>query len=216
MDGNGYSGGNLQETLVYEHDFSRGMEGWTVEGAAAAVIADNRLVIDTTITETPGATVWCGREFSGNMRFSYHAGILQPVLRSNMNAFVFFQDEALPPEALAERIKTADYGLYHEHSTYIFTYLTENDALRVRMRKCPGFNLTCENRPEGILDADKMYRFDIIHYEGWFSFRVNGAEVLSYQDKGVPQAVGRFGFRTWNTKMWWSDFKAYRLITAST
>jgi len=206
-----FADGDYREVLLYACDFTDGLNGWTVEGAAEAAAVGGRLMVDATESETPGATVWCDEMFAGNIRFVYDACILPPVSRDNMNVFFFFQEGETPEAELAERVKTADYGLYHEHRTYIATYVSENGGIRARMRKCPGFNLVCESHPEGALEALVPYRFEIIHCDGRFSFRVDGIEVLQYTDMDGSQAAGLFGFRTWNTKMWWSNFRAYRL-----
>ena len=181
---------------------------WKTEGPAKADFCGDNLIVDAINAVPPNSTLWYDRIFTGSIKINYSACILAPVKASNINLFFYFDDGGLTD---INRIKTADYKLYHNHQTYILTYLSENkDEIRIRLRKCPGFVLLKEAYMPGIIEENAVQNLEITMFDGKLTFAANGTELLEYFDDR-PYTAGKIGLRTWNTKLAWSGFHVRNL-----
>ena len=199
---------SYEETLIYEHNFKNGMDAWITEGTAEVTIVNGNLQVNSSDSVLPGSTVWHNKVYPGNIKINYSACLLPPLNCSNINIFFNFEDRDAINE---ERVRTANYGIYHEYKTNILTYLNEGDGTtRIRLRKCPGFKLLEEVRLDGEIPLNDVQQLEIILLDGLILFKANGTALLKYFDP-EPYTGGMIGFRTWKTKLWWNDFKVSKI-----
>jgi hypothetical protein len=167
-------------------------------------------------------TVWTDCVLSGDVRVEVDAHIVgshQGV--NNINLFLFYSDPSGRPleETRASRA-SGDYRLYHDLNGYIVTFLQDwpdqrqvdsqgNPYARIRLRRCPGFQLMSENHAcqcrEGV-----TYHLVFTRQGGKLTFAVDG-NVLGEAADAEPFKEGRLGFRTYRTELWWDNLRVTRL-----
>jgi hypothetical protein len=209
-------------TFVFEDFEHAGVElpeGWWVEGGEKVWIEDGRLRVkaDPTGEDTPGhvCTVWSDEPLSGDLQVDFDAHVVGSTLGvNNINFFLFYSDPAGKPlyDSRAER-SDADYGRYHDLNGYIFTFLNagaeSGNKARVRMRRCPGFELLAETHDYHCRQGT-TYHVTITRKGGRISFAVDGTVYLEAEDAS-PWREGLFGLRTFRTDLWWDNIRVRRL-----
>jgi len=212
-----------QEGVLLAEDFEAGMDDWWVEGGVDVRVEEGRLYVDADPEGAEGyvCTVWCKQGLSGDVRIEFDAHVLSSSANANnINFFFHYSDPAGDPlyDTRDER-ESAAYGLYHELNGYICTFLNdtreENLALppeerkaRVRIRRCPGFDLLAETYDyrcrEGV-----TYHVEILRQGGVITFSVDGEELLTVEDL-EPLDGGLIGLRTFRTRLWWDNIRVTR------
>jgi len=216
-----------ENQVLLVEDFSEGMDNWWVEGGVNTWVEDERLHLNAdpeTEGRQPGycATVWCKQEFSGDVKVEFDAHVVSSSLDvNNINFFLLYSDpEGTPLYDTRESRADAGYKLYHVMNGYIFTFLNDTREeskqlpadermARVRMRRCPGFNLLTETYDyhcrQGV-----TYHVEIVKQGTRLSISVDGNELLAHEDP-EPHASGLIGLRTYRTYLWWDNIKVTQL-----
>jgi hypothetical protein len=205
--------------IIYEENFDYPdgelPSNWWSEGSTA-VIKDGRLFVDATIENHRVATIWLDLVLSGNLSIEFDAHVVASEGNANnINCFFMYSDPNGAPlrESRSQRENGA-YSNYHQLNGYIFTYLANGspDLARFRFRDNPGFNLLDEvNDYE--CRIGKTYHFKIEKSGNRFLFLVDGKLIMDKVDDeyNPMHEQGYFGFRTWNTALWWDNLVIARL-----
>jgi hypothetical protein len=106
-----------------------------------------------------------------------------------------------------------DYKKYHQLNGYIFTFVNDNTndykTGRIRIRRCPGFELLAERQTD-VIEAKKRYHIIIRKIGNTLSMEVNGKLMLKTVDeKGVWQG-GYVGLRSWRSNLICMNFSVYQ------
>lgn len=226
------------EQLILKEDFSRydgdAVDGrieaaheWWVEGGERAWVEEGRLHIKSD-PEAEGdsrfvATVWCKTPISGDVRVELKAHVLNSsVGANNINVFLFYSNPSGKPlfESREERADAA-YNHYHDLNGYIVTFLRDRHQeagltadghphARLRLRRCPGFELVNETYDPIGVETGETYHLTITRRGGIIAFAVDGKEYLRWEDED-PLKEGLLGLRTFRTDLWWDDIRVHRL-----
>jgi hypothetical protein len=221
------------EKIILLEDFARYPErsiptDWWVEGGERVWIDQGRLRVQADPKEptAPGkggvCTVWHKKPFRGDLRVEFDACVVGSTIdANNINFFLLYSDPTGNPlyDSRAQRAD-GNYGLYHDLSGYIFTFLNDTGregppspdgapAARLRMRRCPGFQLVSETFAyhcrRGI-----VYHVAITKEGGRLTYAVDGRTYLSWNDDH-PHFEGLIGLRTYRTDLWWNNIKVVQL-----
>ncbi len=215
--------------LIFHETFDDGtMDGWWVEGGQRVWVEDGRLHVKANppADSTDGyvATVWCHQPFEGDVKIEYDAHVLESATGVNNINFFFhysYPGEKTLYETRGERPE-ASYQKYHKIPGYIVTFLkdTREQSLalpedeqpaRVRIRRCPGFNLLAETYGYHC-NAGRTYHCEIVKRGNEITFSVDGNRLLTATDNlGEPHNGGLIGLRTFRTWLWWDNIKVSRL-----
>ena len=201
-------------------------EDWWVEGGEKVWIEDGHIRVKANPAEKgqPGhvATVWHRQVFPGDIQVDFDSHVIDSTIdANNINFFMLYTDPEGKPllETRASRESSA-YNLYHVLNGYIFTYLNDfhgeadpyDDGSakgRMRMRRCPGFELMTETYAyhcrKGV-----TYHVTITKRGGDITFAVDGKVYLQEHDDN-PWAEGLIGLRTFQTDLWWDNIKVTEL-----
>ena len=215
--------------MLYEDRFEN-LDNWAIEAPAAPTLENGVWKWDLS-GGRKGGTAWLKKRFDGPTIIEYDVVSVEGM--DNIN-FLFYatKDENGEDRLLAtseERMSGA-YKLFHQFPNYIITYLTNRakrpdsknrderiveSAWRVRFRKNPGFNLMSETivskeAPYGT----KQHITYVFEADGAMSLYVDGELLHSDKDESAPYRSGYHGFRTWNTRIHYSDFKVHEIISA--
>lgn len=226
-----------QEVLIYE-DFS--IEGerkaenrissrheWWAEGGERAWIEDGRLHMKADPEEANDprivSTVWCKTPISGNVRIELKAHVVSSSIgANNINVFFFYSDpEGKPLFDSRESRADGAYSHYHSLNGYIVTFLSDyrmdmgeapggHPHARLRLRRCPGFNLVNETYNEDGVKSGRTYDLTIERRDGTVTVKVDGERYLEWEDPD-PLKEGLLGLRTFRTHLWWDDIRVTRL-----
>ena len=190
----------------WSEDFSRGLEQWWTEGAEHVWVEDGRLRVWSDPTEPNGkshmATVWCRRALPANFEFEADAHVESSAsATNNINLFLSYSDPTgRPLEETRDTRQSADYKLYHSLNGYIVTFLNDKGRARVRLRRCPGFELLAETHA-GECRTGVTYRLMVRKEGGTLAFSVDGKELARATDPR-PWPGGLLGLRTYRTRLW--------------
>ncbi|MCE5217478.1 DUF1961 family protein [bacterium] len=217
--------------VVFQEDFSHGMQNWWAEGGVRVWVQDERLHVNADPTpeeaDKPAVcTVWCKQPFSGDVRVEFDAHVVSSSTNTNnINLFLHYSDPS--GKALYETRNlrsTADYKLYHVLSGNILTFLNDTDTkptppadqqkARVRLRHCPGFELLGQaytyHCRQGV-----TYHVALVRQGTRLACYVDGNLLLEAQDPKPPSS-GLLGLRTFRTYLWWDNIKVTALSGAET
>ena len=195
------------KTLIYENSFTGSNDKLFGEGTGTFEVKDGKLFIDA----AGGVmTVWIRDIFHGDLHITYEASITEPVASNNIN--FFFYATVKDGESILTQSRTGAYNEYHESvNTYIMTFVGDETGAEVlkytRLRKDPGFHLLSENTDIYPVTGEK-YIFEIEKTGTRIGCKINGITVHDYTDP-FPYDKGSVGFRTYNTKLWYSNLKIY-------
>ncbi len=214
-----------KERVVINEDFSSGFGNWWVEGGEDVLVKNGGLHMsaDGDVRSNQMCTVWCRTPVKGNVKIEYVATVEGSEENyNNINFFFMYSDPSGQElvDTVAQRMD-GDYHRYHELNGYIITYLNnpkdgaEMDnpdgtrKARMRMRRCPGFNLVTEtfdyNSQQGV-----EYHFMITVVDGKIDFYVDGKKYLSWTDP-QPLHGGLIGLRTYRSQICWDNVKVTEL-----
>jgi len=204
--------------------------GWWVEGGERVFIEDGRLRVQADARPEALApdrhnqvcTVWCPQEISGDVRISFQAMVLASETDvRNINLFFFYSEPSGRPlyETRAGRNDGA-YSAYHQLNGYIMTFLADHPKAReyhpdgtgkarLRLRRCPGFELVDEAR-DYHCHIGRAYEVVITRRGGRITVAIDGTVYLDWQD-AQPHAAGLVGFRTFQTDLWFDALEITRL-----
>jgi hypothetical protein len=221
-------GGNV---LMFEdfsgcEDGSTSPEDWWVEGGEKVWIEEGHIRVKANPAGKgqPGnvATVWHKQVFPGDIQVDFDAHVIDSTIdANNINFFLLYTDPGGQPlyETRASRESSA-YNLYHVLNGYIFTFLNDfhgeadpyddgSTKGRMRMRRCPGFELMTETYAyhcrKGV-----TYHVTITKRGGDIAFAVDGKVYLEEHDAD-PWTEGLIGLRTFQTDLWWDNIKVTEL-----
>lgn len=195
---------------------------WWLEGAAGGVrarIHEGRLWVDANQPKSPGATVWLDRVFSGDLEVSFDVQVVASATgANNMNLFLLFADPANADlRASAHERADGRYAAYHSGRLRgtILTFLSDEpdrSVARVRLRQVPPFEPVVAEYTGHHAEAGRTYRVWIVRAGGKLTVEIDGKQVIDVADSS-PGAVGRIGFRTWRTEVWWDNLVIRRPAT---
>ncbi len=200
------------------------------EGNGKAAIQNGRLVIDAYNEGRGGVgTVWLDMELKGNLRLEFDAHVVSSVREANnINFFLLFSDPSGESmrNSRAERSdgayqrygcaenRAADLCAARKLNGYIITYLANGneDVARFRLRDAPGFHLLAESFAYHNRQG-RAYRIGILKEGNKIQYMVDGTVRLSHVDNAFNPVhdAGIMGFRTWNTKVWFDNFRVVEL-----
>lgn len=196
-------------------------KGWWVEGGEKVWVENGHLRVkaDPEKKGDPGyvCTVWCPTPVSGNVQVDFDAHVVSSTLKTNNINFFLFYTHPEGKSLYDTRDERADggYSRYHNLNGYIFTFLNdthhelEKDRARIRMRRCPGFQLLIETY-DYHCRIGQTYHVTITRKDGLLSLAVDGTVYLESQDDS-PWQEGLFGLRTFHTDLWWDNIKITRI-----
>jgi hypothetical protein len=207
--------------VVFEDDFEDNMKNWWVEGSDKVTVKDGRMYINANDPDGSGSdiycTIWCRDKIDGdNVHIKFDACVLDS--KKGVNNINFFLNYSLPQggdiyETRSER-ESGAYALYHDLNGYIFTYLRdiagESEFVngrpqgRVRIRKCPGFNMIAESYAYNA-EAGEVREIEIIKKGGDIFYKVDGKILCQVHDDDSWDE-GYFGLRTYMTSLWVDNF----------
>ncbi len=227
-----------EKTLIFHETFNgghsagndgliQGDHAWWVEGGERVWVEDGRLHVkaDPENAGDPGgvATVWSKIPFAGNVRIEMDAHVVSSSIgANNINVFFFYSDpEGKPLFDTRETRADGAYRHYHNLNGYIVTFLRDrleetgltpegHPHARLRLRRCPGFDLVDETYDEMGVKPGVTYRLAIERREGVITFEVDGKPFLEWDDPD-PLREGLLGLRTFRTHLWWDDIRVYQL-----
>jgi len=189
-------------------------------GGSTARIENGHLEVNT----PPGkaATVWLARELSGNIQIEFDVRVLDDGRTArNMNTLLFFTDRSGRPlyATRSERVSGGYRQLHggrdpeHNLAGLIITFLSvgELETPRVRLRHVPPFNPVL-HEVNGVYHArsDHTYHIRIRRQDSRLQYVIDGNLMFDVDATGLPRK-GLFGFRTWNTNLWWDNLKIIQL-----
>ncbi len=218
--------------VVFFEDFKDGMDNWWVEGGVKVWVMNDRLHMDAEPgggrqEKAPGfvCTAWCKEKFEGDLKIEYDTHVLysEPEV-NNINFFFHYSDPDGTPmidKAEERDAQGADYSLYHDLNGHIVTFLQANRdqdmekppeerPARVRIRRCPGFELLDETY-DYECQANKTYHCQIIKRGKHIEFSVDGNVLLEAEDDREPLTGGLIGLRTFRTYLWWDNIRVTKL-----
>jgi hypothetical protein len=188
---------------------------WWSEGSPA-VIRDGRLYTDALNGPYRVSTIWLDLSLSCDLLIEFDAHVVDSENNANnINCFFHYSDPSGPSlrETTSQRENGA-YNHYHQLNGYIFTYLANGnpDTARFRFRDNPGFNLLQEVNQYDC-KVGKTYCFKIEKTGNRFRFWVDGMQIMDMADDifNPLHDQGLFGFRTFNTILWWDNLTISRL-----
>lgn len=209
--------------LLFEETFTKGMNSWWVEGGEKVWIEEGRLHIKADPPEAgPGyvCTVWCKEVFPADVRIEFDTHVMASEIEANnINFFFCYSDPTGTPLFDTRHTREdAGYKKYHGLNGHIITFLNDfqhNGGLnpdgstkaRVRMRRCPGFNLMTQTYT-GHCRKGVTYHCTITKKGGALAFAVDGKTVLEGVDP-APLGGGLIGLRTFRTHLWWDNIKVF-------
>jgi len=207
--------------VVLFEDFSSGMDNWWVEGGEKVWVQDGRLHVKADPPQKgPGhvATVWCKTPTPADLKVEFDACVIGSSLDvNNINFFMCYADPSGKPIFdTRDSRRTADYKFYHSLNGHIFTFLKAPEKSgqvyadgtrkgRIRMRRCPGFELMTECF-DYRCEAGVTYHVTITKRGGDIAFGVDGRVFLRGHDPN-PLPGGLIGLRTFRTELWWDNIR---------
>jgi len=211
--------------VVYSEDFTGvpdgGMPvGWWVEGGQSVGVEDGRLRVRANPPgrNKPGyvCTVWYAQPFAGDLRVEFDAHVVDSTIgANNINFFLLYSHpDGGDLHATRETRSDGSYSRYHDLNGYIFTFLNdfhnerEGEQARMRMRRCPGFELITETYAYHCRKGT-TYRVSITKSAGELSLAVDGKVYLEGKDT-APWSEGLIGLRTFQTDLWWDNIVVKR------
>jgi hypothetical protein len=216
----------MKETLIYQDDFSEPLDkNWWVEGSQKTWIEDGELHVKADPPEKGvgcWATVWLKKTLPANVRIEVDCEVLESHSDSNnINFFISYLDPTGKSlEETKDQRPVSEYELYHEMNGYIITFLNDKTTsekypdgtakARIRMRRCPGFQLLTE-KYDYHSRRNVSYHFKMTKRGGHLHLNIDGKDWLETTD-AAPFGGGYFGFRTFRTYLKYKSLKIYEIV----
>lgn len=183
----GLSGGQL----VFEEDFSKGLDRWQVEGKNWRIV-DGALFTGDRPNDNNG--IWLKEALlSRNMRIEFDARSVKG------NNEVFEGD-----------IKCEFGGATPEHiAGYVMIFGGWKNSLNTiaRLEEHTGRMTTDDKRK---VEEDKTYRIALVRLGNDIKWFIDGKPFLSARDEAVLTG-GNFGFNNWNSRFYVDNLKIFKL-----
>jgi len=202
-----------KKDLVYENSFSSkaDLNDWRLEGAAKALIRDNRLEMYSP-DQKSHHVFWCPQELPSNFMAEWEMQNLNP--KAGL-CIVFFAAKGVNGEDVMDPTLEKRTGVFSQYTkgdlnNYHISYYTNNPKKPNRpfshLRKNKGFK-TVQYGARGIpVNSTATHQLQLIKKENHISMSVDGREIINWKDEnkelGLPLAEGKFAFR----QMQWSHF----------
>ena len=214
--------------ILFQEDFSDGsMAGWWFEGGEKVWVQDGQLHVKANppqMSRPAGfCTVWYNRKFSGDLEIFFDAHVVDSAIdANNINLFFHYMHPDSGKTIWSTRADRADgdYSRYHDLNGYIVTFLNDfkkqaplnedgSSKARLRMRRCPGFNLIDETF-DYHSKTGTTYHCQIVKKGGHIEFYVDGKKTMEAVDEN-PLNEGYIGLRTFRTYLWWDNIVVRRI-----
>lgn len=212
--------GNTAEFLFEDNFTEESKENWVVEtdgDETETIVTFGNGVMDTFTTK--GLTIWNKHKFEGNYRVEFDAdfvlGNYDFERLSDLNFFWNASDPDNPDDVFAESATRGDFVTYNKlHLYYVGYGGNYNESTRMRKylpteRKIVGQYL----EPPFLLEEGKTLHIAVEYIDGYSKVYRNGELMFMYYDP-EPYTEGNFGVRTTINHVLFSNFKAYRLVSA--
>lgn len=216
------------KTKLFLHEtFEKGLEDWWVEGDMDVWAENNKIYVDI---DKPGqsqgasGTVWLKKKHPKNIIITFKSCVLfSGIGANNMNLFFCYNHPSGNELITSKETRaTGKYSLYHDLNGYIITFLNDYPAesgkyedgstkARIRMRRCPGFQLLIEDYSYHC-QQNRIYDFKVIKYKNEISFFVDGKLRLAWKDENDPWQEGLIGLRTFQSKLYWEDLRIFEIL----
>lgn len=196
---------------VFVDDF-RSTEHWRCEGIGARLWAqDDWLFCDARAGDVHAATIWCtAAEFRDPLWLEFDVRFLAGEFNGNLILHARSTDGS---DVLATSDnRKGNYDEYHVFPNYIVTFLNDQATTRIRYRRNPGFALLGETFYEPALELNRTYHVTFLLQAGRLQFLVDGVRRYEGADAAVPLTAGRLAFRTWKTRLCWSNLAVCRIM----
>jgi hypothetical protein len=210
------------EQVVIEQQFSQGLQDWWIEGDRSVKVTQGHLLVDADPPDGKtgtGCTVWYRKPLpQGDLRVEFDAHVVSSAVGANNINFFLCYSDPLGRSLFASREDRADgaYNRYHGMNGYIITFLRDSKheggknldgsaKARVRIRRCPGFQLLAETYAREC-ETGRTYHVTITKRGRKIVFAVDGKTLLAADDPN-PLQGGQIGLRTWRTKLWWDNVR---------
>lgn len=192
--------------------------GWWFEGAsggARARIKDGHLLVDATTRPGAGCTVWLDKELPQSVDIEFDVHVVNSVdLANNMNLLLHFRDPDNDRlQDSREEREEGTYAFYHSGRLEgtIVTYVANGDpdSARARVRHVPPFDPIVQEYRGYHARAGHTYHFVVTYRREHLELQVDGRTILDtpLRPRHQKAAGGYFGFRTWNTRLWWDNLQ---------
>ncbi len=195
---------------VFRDDF-RTTAPWRMEGEGARLwTEDGWLYCDTRAGDVHAATIWCAaREFDDPLWVAFDVRFLDGMFNGNL---ILHAKGAAGRDVLEwSDLRKGNYDEYHVFPNYILTFLNDQDAVRIRYRRNPGFALLGETFYKPALELNRTYHVVVVMQSGHAQFWVDGLKRYEGYDSS-PLRAGRFAWRTWKTWLAWSNLEICRIV----
>lgn len=202
------------ELLICEDDFSSSKK-WVIEKHPDSKVkfADNRMEI----LSPYGTTVWYKTKIYAPVMIEYYVEMIDEDGKydriSDLNSFFLAEDKKNPDNlfALSAKRKQAELRNYNDLNMYYAGYGAHGNTV-CRMRRLRGDGkrpmLPEHDIPGAVNVANKKVKVNISMLDGNYILKVDDKIIFDWQDY-EPQTQGWFGFRTYASHMYISDFKVY-------
>lgn len=181
----------------FRDDF-RSPAHWRMEGEGARLWTETGwLHCDARSGDVHAATIWCtAAEFTDPLWLAFDIRFLDGLFNGNLILHARGPQGEDVLNSSAQR--KGNYDEYHLFPNYILTFLNDQNAVRVRYRRNPGFALLNETFYKPALQLDRTYHVVIILQAGRVQFWVDGVKRFDGSDP-QPLMAGRLALRTWKT-----------------
>jgi hypothetical protein len=190
---------------IHSDSFATDTGKWIVEQQPGGTVSigGDLMVID----DAGGCTVWFRERLHAPVRIVCELSASSASRVSDMNFFWMATDPAHPDDLFVNgNARSGKFANYDALSTYYVGY-GGNTNSTTRFRRYDGTGarplLTGHDlsAPEFLLEADHVYRVELIAADGRARFIRDGETIFEFVDP-EPLASGWFGFRTVHSRKW--------------
>ena len=210
--------------LVFEDDFSQGLEHWIVEKYDRDVVdvehSGDQMKVYTR-NGVDGVMVWCKKSLPDNFMVEYD---VKPVSESGFFLLFFCVEKNDQGDILTHiENKYTNQTLFEKYTAgeingYHISY-RRNDSPTSNLRKNPGLkagNLLKQQSIPGILTAGKSHHVVLKKIGPHIRLEVDGNEFMNFTDDGTiggfPYSGGRLGFRqVYDSEGYYDNFRIWDL-----
>jgi len=213
-----------RKRLVFEDDFSQGLDNWIVEKFDRDVVdvvhSAGQMKVNTG-NGVDGVMIWCKNPLPENFMVEYD---VTPVSESGFFLLFFCVEKDDQSDILSHtESRFTTQTLFEKYTAgeihgYHISY-RRNDSPTSNLRKNPGYkagNLLKQQSIPGILSAGKAHHVVLKKTGPNIFLEVDGNEFMNFTDDGtiggIPYSGGRLGFRqVYNTEGYYDNFRIWDL-----